>query len=191
VFDDIRLHVDHARNELPVGRQRVFFERLVGVLVTWVRPFDHERTDVRPVYLADHAWQFDVPVMRTGIVPPTGVKPDSVGRETLERTVDRLYVCPNRLAKLLGRGVFVRQGVAGQHVRRVDLKRRTRLEYRLVLGVEGVREVEQVLLGGGVVVRVREPQHRTRRGRRVKPTGELGVFGLDRVGEPLELTLKR
>jgi len=116
VFDDVRLHVHDARNQLPVVGQRVLGEDAVLVFVAGVGFLDGEPAHVEFVQLREHGFERRVAVVGALVAPPTGVHANLVVGDVPRRLVERVHVQADDWLELLDGAVAEAAVARGQQV---------------------------------------------------------------------------
>src|SRR4029077_8648494 len=98
VFDEIRLRVDHPRNdEFSVG-QRMGFKNLPFVRVARIRAFERIRTDVRAVYDVDDLVHGYVAHVRLLGIAPAQMQTHAILGYAFERVIEDIDVQLDELA---------------------------------------------------------------------------------------------
>ena len=191
MFDDVRLHVDDARKQVPAVGQRVFREDAVLVFVAGIGFLDGEPTDVEFVEFWEYVHERRVTVVWPLVAPPAGVDANLVVGDVPGGFVERGDVQADDGLELLD-GAVAEAAVSGrQQVRGVEVEDGAGVSDGLVLLTEGVADgVDELLVG--VVVLVDERRGGDAGGSRGQERPlEVGVDGGERVGERLDFLVDR
>src|SRR5262249_49741023 len=89
VLDEICRGIEHAGDQQHVCRQRMLFERLVLVLMTWIGELDRQGADVRAMELGQELRQGDVADVRAIVIAPADMQTDTVAWNAGKTLIDR------------------------------------------------------------------------------------------------------